>query len=77
MATELRKTVKRKTANAHDYRGKRLVVTLYPGDTIGFREERCRKEFQAPLSKVYRQVVKWNVDAEKTKKKRKPKRGVL
>jgi hypothetical protein len=34
-----------------------------PGDIIGIREERCRTLFIAPIDRVYRQIVAWNVDA--------------
>lgn len=68
--TGLRKVVRRRTVEPHDYTRRRLVVMLEPGDVIGFREERCRKVFRAPISMVFRQVVKWNVDAERTAKRR-------
>jgi len=63
MTTELRSTVTRRCAEPHDHRKKRLVVSLEPGDVISFREERGRKTFSAPLARVYRQVLVWNVDA--------------
>ncbi len=69
MPTELRKPVVRRCAAAHDHRHKRLVVALEPGDVISFREERSRKRFSAPLSRVFRQVVIWNVEAERALKK--------
>ena len=69
MATELRRTVVRKLAQCCDHRRKRLVVALEPGDVITFREERSRKRFSAPLCRVYRAVVLWNVDAERAAKK--------
>ena len=69
MPTELRKSIVRRCAEAHDHRHKRLVVALEPGDVISFREERSRKRFTAPLSRVFRQVVIWNVEAERALKK--------
>lgn len=73
MTTELRRTVARRTAEACDHRRKRLVVSLEPGDVITFREERSRKRFSAPLCRVFRQVVLWNVDAARAaRKKAKP-----
>lgn len=65
MPTELRRTVVRRTAQPHDHRRKRLVVSLEPGDVIAFREERSRKRFSAPIARLFRQVVLWNVDAER------------
>ena len=69
MATELRRVVVRKLAQCCDHRRKRLVVALEPGDVITFREERSRKRFSAPLCRVYRAVVLWNVDAERAARK--------
>ena len=76
MTTELRRPVCRRCVEAYDHRRKKLVVRLEPGDVIGFREERSRFWFSAPLARVYRQVVIWNVDAlkaEKQKNRRKSK----
>ena len=69
MPTELRKPVIRRCAESYDHRRKRLVVALEPGDVISFREERSRKRFTAPLARVFRQVVIWNVEAERALKK--------
>ena len=69
MPTELRRVVVRKLAQCCDHRRKRLVVALEPGDVITFREERSRKRFSAPLCRVYRLVVMWNVDAERAARK--------
>ena len=69
MPTELRRVVVRKLAQCCDHRRKRLVVALEPGDVITFREERSRKRFSAPLCRVYRIVVMWNVDAERAARK--------
>jgi hypothetical protein len=68
--TELRRTVTRRLVECCDHRRKRLVVALEPGDVIVFREERSRKRFSAPLCRVYRQVVIWNVDAERAERKK-------
>lgn len=70
MTTELRNSVTRRCVEAHDHRKKRLVVSLEPGDVIGFREERSRKKFTAPLSRVYRQVLVWNVEAMRAIKRK-------
>lgn len=63
MTTELKKTVTRRCCEPHNHRGKRLVVSLEPGDVICFREERSRHYFSAPLSKVYHQIVRWNIES--------------
>jgi hypothetical protein len=69
MTTELRKTLSRRCAEPYDHRRRRLVVRLEPGDVISFREEHGRTWFSAPLSRVYRQVLLWNVEAERSKKR--------
>ena len=69
MVTELRKTIVRRCAEPYDHRRKRLVVALEPGDVISFREERSRKRFTAPLGRVFRQVLMWNIEAERALKK--------
>jgi hypothetical protein len=67
--TELRKPLRRRTAGAYDHQGRRVVVTLLPGDVIAFRWERTRRTFTAPINSLMRQVVKWNVDAERAARK--------
>ena len=70
MPTELRRTVARRCTEPHDHRGKRLIVSLEPGDVISFREERSKNSFSAPLAKVFRQVVRWNVESPKPIKRK-------
>lgn len=69
MVTELRKTIIRRTLGTFDHRKRRLIVRLEPGDVIGIKEERCHKWFSAPVSRVFHQIVLWNVQAEKAIKK--------
>ncbi len=75
MTTALTKRVKRRTEAPH--RGRRLVVTLYPGDMIGLRHERCRTEELVSLAGVYDFAVKARVAAElwKRREARRAKRG--
>lgn len=71
MATVLNRPVTRKTTMPH--RGRQMVVTMYPGDVIGVRHERRRKEYQVPLSWVYDMAVKAEVmrqKAERAKRKK-------
>lgn len=35
-------------------RGRKIVLTLYPNQTIGFRISRCRREHVVTLGRVYR-----------------------
>jgi hypothetical protein len=66
--TDLDKPVKRRSVGTH--RKRRFVVILMPGDVIGFREERRRKVYTAPLAAVFDWTLKTNVAAEKAAKKR-------
>jgi hypothetical protein len=69
--TDLIKRIRRRTVAAYSHhRRRRLVVILMPGDVIGIREERCRKVFMAPIDRVYRQIVTWNVEAERQQRRK-------
>jgi hypothetical protein len=59
MTTMLNKAVKRKSVGYH--RGRRFIVTLAPGDVIGFRAERMRKTFYTTLSACYDMAVRLHV----------------
>ena len=67
--TELRKTVTRRSAAPYDHRRRRVVIMLMPGDVIAMREERTRRVFSAPVNRIYRQMIQWNVDADRAAKK--------
>ena len=67
--TDLRKTIMRRTVGAFNHQGRRIVVALEPGDVLALREERTKKWFRAPLTNVMRQVMIWNVDAERAAKR--------
>ena len=75
MTTELRKTVCRRCVEPYDHRRKKLIASLEPGDVISFREERSRKRFSAPLARVFRQVLMWNVDALRAEKRKHKRRS--
>lgn len=68
MTTELRKAVSRRTAAPH--RGRRVVVTIAPGDVIGFREERTRKTYWITLGACFDMAVKLEVARLKAEKKK-------
>jgi len=74
MTTELRKTIIRRTVEEHGHRHRKLIVRLEPGDVIGFRELKCHQWFTAPLSRVYQQVVAWNVQAQRAQAKERRRR---
>ena len=64
--TPLKKSVKRRTIAPH--RGRRLVVTLMPGDVIGLRPERTRREEFYSLAALYDLAVKTRVLSERAAK---------
>jgi hypothetical protein len=69
MATTLTKAVKRVTASPH--RGKRLVVSLLPGDLIEVRQMRSRHTEIVTLGGLYDYAVKCRVSREQFEKARK------
>lgn len=70
--TDLKTKVSRRCQTA--FCGRRIVVTLYPGDLIGLRPERTKREEIVPLAAVYAAAVKSRVAAERAAraKKRRP-----
>ena len=72
--TTLERRIARRTKEHHDYRRKRLVVLLIPGEgtepsQIGIREERARKVFTAPIAAIYRQLIRWEVETKQHSRK--------
>lgn len=64
--TDLHKTVKRRAVVP--YRGRRIVVALHPGDVIGFREERTRREYTLSIAGAYAYAVRCAVEQRKREK---------
>lgn len=81
MPTNLTKPIRRRTESAKFDRGKmrRFIVTLYPGDLIGFRLEKCRQEELLPIGLAYNMAIRLRVQKERDEKKksRLVKRGKL
>ena len=72
--TDLERRIARRTKEHHDYRRKRLVVLLIPGEgtepsQIGIREEQTRKVFAAPIAAIYRQLIRWEVETKQHSRK--------
>jgi len=61
--TDLKKPVTRRTRAPLGSQGRRLVVSLLPGDVLEIREERRRVGARAPLDWVFWAMTKRNVDA--------------
>jgi len=66
--TSLTKAIRRKVMGLLN---RPLIVTLYPGGVIGFKEGRVRTEYTLPLVTCY----KYAVLATKIKSKKEIKRG--
>ena len=76
MATELKKTVRRKTTIIQDNRSTarkqdNIIVSICPTGRIGFRQNRCRTEYFLPLATVYSLAVKATKLATLKEKKKK------
>ena len=69
MTTALHKPVRRVTLLEH--RGRRLVVSLLPGDLISVREQGRRKEELFTIAWAYDMAVIARVGRERFEKKRK------
>jgi hypothetical protein len=76
--TPLKHRVTRETID-EAWQGRKLVVSLTPGDIIEVREKGRRKTFAAPLSWVAMEIIKRNVEAERAngRKRRTAKRSLL
>lgn len=58
--TDLKKRVRRRTLSS--IRGRRIVVSLLPGDVLSFREERTRAEYLLSISGAYTYAVMLEVE---------------
>lgn len=70
--TDLLKPVARRTrclAAGHGPEARRIVVSLEPGDVLGFRLERTRRVFTLAIADAYRMAVRVHVEAEKAAKR--------
>ena len=65
--TDLTKRVKRRTI--HPHRGRRIVVSLLPGDVLGFREERTRREYLLSIAGAYEYAVRLEVERRRAEKR--------
>lgn len=70
--TPLNKAISRRANHAKDG-GRRVIVTLFPGDVIGFRLERQRKSFKLPILACYHAAVKAELGVQRAAKKRRKK----
>lgn len=66
--TDLKKPVRRRTIGLH--RGRRIMVSLEPGDVLGLRQERCRQTEYMSLAAIFDYAVKARVMAERAAKRK-------
>ena len=66
--TDLLKAVRRRSMVPH--RGRRIVVSIEPGDVIGFRAERTRRTFYTTLAACMDMAVRTAVMAERAAKRK-------
>ncbi len=69
--TDLNKPVRRRTSTSvrDGGRPRRIVVTLYPGDYLGLRQEGTRREETIALEAIYSAAVKARVLRERAEKR--------
>ena len=67
--TPLKKAVHR-VSTANGVNRKQYVVTLAPGDVIGFRDVRTRKAYWTSLARCYALAVRINLDHERAEKRK-------
>ena len=63
MATLLMKPVSRETLAVTDHPGRKIIVTLEPGDTISFRAKGKRTSYEVPLQACYFLALIYTVNA--------------
>lgn len=66
--TPLSKPIYRRTRIPHH--GRRIVVSLEPGDLIGLRPERTRQAEYVSIAAIYDYAVKARVISERTAKRK-------
>ena len=70
--TNLNRPVRRRTRDAYPVlrpKPQRIVITLFPGDCLVLRAERCRQEWYLPISVAFRTAVLRHVKLTAKEKK--------
>jgi hypothetical protein len=63
MATLLTKPVSRETLAVTDHPGRKIIVTLEPGDMISFRAKGKRTTYEVPLAACYNLALIFTVNS--------------
>lgn len=66
--------VKRRTVSTYR-NGRRIIVSLLPGDVLSFREERTRREYLLSIAGGYEYAVR--LEVERKRREKAAKRGKL
>lgn len=68
--TDLHKQLQRRTSATirDDGRARRIVITLYPGNVIGLRPEKTRREELLPVVAAWSTAVKMRVARERAER---------
>jgi hypothetical protein len=69
--TPIKKPVHRRTVNPYDHRCGRVVVSILPGDVLGFRWERTRTTFLLSVATAMRYAIRLKVEQERRDRKAK------
>lgn len=64
-----RKPVIRRCRATYGRQNRRIVVGLFPGDLLRFREEKSRTWFDLPIGMAYSLAVKAEVDRKRREKR--------
>lgn len=65
---EINKRTRRRTRDTFGHTGRRIIVSLEPGDVIAMRLERIRSGYTAPIREVFRVLAEWHARAEVRRK---------
>lgn len=64
--TDNKKRVQRRTGATVFSRGtRRIIVSIEPNNQLGFRLERTRKTYYAPIEQMFNTVAMWEVDGKR------------
>ena len=63
MATVLTKPISRETLAVTDHPGRKIIVTLEPGDMISFRAKGKRTTYEVPLAACYNLALIFTVNS--------------
>lgn len=63
------KPVHRRTGMPHRLARRKIIISLLPGDMVGFREEKRREMVTCCVHDLYTTALQWHINFMKRKKK--------